>query len=187
MSGPASLFLLAASVLARSSCLSEPVPYMTPVAKDSGIEIRRPLQYSNSWITSSSLLASLTVHTYMDRSSAKAAWFHWGVHLMPCVIPVASSSRRRALRNRSKRMGEITDPCIVPVSVVWGPNIPSQFVFSSTSCCRATRSSSTQTIFPGNKGAQGRSIGDSKNRRRRPVMEGQQHQGCHRHLSDNQV
>ena len=35
---------------------------------------------------------------------------------MPCIIPVASSSRRRALRNRSKRRGESTDPCTVPVS-----------------------------------------------------------------------
>ena len=44
----------------------------------------------------------------MDRSSAKAAWFHWGVLLMPCVIPVASSNRRSALRNRSKSRGERT-------------------------------------------------------------------------------
>jgi len=40
-------------------------------------------------------------------------------------------------------------------------------------------SSSTETIFSGNKGAQGQSIGDSKNWRRRPAMEGQQHQDCH--------
>ena len=32
--------------------------------------------------------------------------------------------------------------------------------------------SSTETTFPGNKDAQGRSIGKSKNRRRRPAMEG---------------
>jgi len=35
-------------------------------------------------------------------------------------IPVASSSRRRALRNRSKRRGESTDPCTVPVSSCMG-------------------------------------------------------------------
>ena len=41
ISGPASLFLLAASaasVLARSSRLSEPVPYMAPVFKEFGID-----------------------------------------------------------------------------------------------------------------------------------------------------
>ena len=76
MSGLASYFLLAASVFARSDRLSDPVPYIAPVAKDFGIEIRRPLQNSNSWITSSNLLASLVVHTYIDKSSAKAAWFH---------------------------------------------------------------------------------------------------------------
>ena len=120
ISGPVSLFLLATSVFVRSNHLSEPVPYISPVAKDFGIEILRLLQNSNSWIMSSSLLASLTVNTYVDRSSAKAAWFHWGVLLMPCVIPVASSSRRRALRNRSNRRGESTDPCTVPVSNCMG-------------------------------------------------------------------
>jgi len=48
MSGPAFLFLLAASVLANSCLLAVPVPYMDPVAKDFGIEIRSPLQNSNS-------------------------------------------------------------------------------------------------------------------------------------------
>jgi len=47
--------------------------------------------------------------------------------------------------------------------------------------------SSTETIFPGNKDAQGRSIGDSKNWRRRPAMEGQQHQDYHQHLGNNQI
>jgi len=70
------------------------------------------------------LLTSLTVHTYMDRLSAKAAWFHWGVLLMPCVIPVASSNRRRALRNRSKRRGKRTDSCTVPVSSCMGTEHP---------------------------------------------------------------
>ena len=75
-SGLASLFLLAASVFVRSDRLTDPMPYIAPVAKVFGIEIRRPLQNSNSWITSSNLLASLTVHTYRDKSSAKAAWLH---------------------------------------------------------------------------------------------------------------
>ena len=35
---------------------------------------------------------------------------------MPYVIPVASSSLRSALRKRSKRRGESTDPCTIPVS-----------------------------------------------------------------------
>ena len=74
ISGPASLFLLAVSVFARSHCPSDPVPYIAPpVPKDFGIEMQRPLQNSKLWITSSNLLASLTVHTYIDRSSAKAA------------------------------------------------------------------------------------------------------------------
>jgi len=116
MFGPASLFLFAVSALTPSCLLAVPFSYMAPVAEDFGIEIRSPLQDSNSCITSRILFESLTVHTYMDRSSAKAAWFNWGVLLMPCVIPVASSSRRRALRNRSKRREERTDPCTVPVS-----------------------------------------------------------------------
>ena len=116
MSGPASLFLFAVSAFTPSCLLTVPFPYMAPVAKDFGIEIRRPLQDSHSRI----LFESLTVHTYMDRSSAKATWFHWGVLLMSCVIPVASSSRKRSLRNRSKRRGEMTDPCTVPVSSCMG-------------------------------------------------------------------
>ena len=40
----------------------------------------------------------------------------WGVSLMPCVMPVASGNCRRALRNRSKRRGNSTDPCTVSVS-----------------------------------------------------------------------
>jgi len=130
MSGPASLFLFAASAasFAPSCLLAVPVPYMAPVAKDFGIEIRSPLWNSNSCITSSSLFASLTVHTYIDRSSAKAAWFHWGVLLMPCVISVASSNRRRALSNKSKRRGERTDPCTVPVSSCMGAEHPLPYV-----------------------------------------------------------
>ena len=149
ISGPASLFLLAASVLARSSRLSNPVPYLAPVAKDFGIEIRSLLQNSNSWITSNSLLASLTVHTYMDRSSAKAAWFHWGILLMPCVIPVASSSRRRALRNRSKRKGESTDPCTVPVSSCMGAENPEPTcIFIHELLYRSSRKSTSETPRP---------------------------------------
>ena len=120
MSGPASLFLFAASAFAPSCLLVVPVTYMAPVAKDFGIEIRSPLQNSNSCITSSNLFPSRTVPMYMDRSSAKAAWFHQGVLLIPCVIPVASSSRNNALRNRSKRRGERTKPCTVPVSSCMG-------------------------------------------------------------------
>ena len=116
MSGPASLFLFAASVFTLSCLLAVPVPYMAPVAKNFGIQILSPPQNSNSLITSSNLFASRTVHMYIDRSSAKAAWFHWGVLLIPCVISVASSKRRRALRNKSKRRGERTDPCTVPAS-----------------------------------------------------------------------
>ena len=98
---------------------------MAPVATAFGIEIRNPLQDSNSCITSSNLFPSLTVLTYMDRSSAKAAWFYWGVLLMPClVLPVASSSRRSALRNKSKRRGERTEPCTVPVSSCMGAEHP---------------------------------------------------------------
>jgi len=120
MSGPASLFLFAASAFAPSCLLAVPFPYMAPVAKDFEIEIRSPLQDSNSCITSRILFASLTVHTYIDRSSAKAAWFHWGVLLMPCVIPVASSKRRRALMHQSKSSGERTDPYTVLVSSCMG-------------------------------------------------------------------
>jgi len=47
-------------------------------------------------------------HVYGQVSSAKAAWFHRDVLLMPCVIPVVSSSRTRALRNMSKRRGAIS-------------------------------------------------------------------------------
>ena len=43
---------------------------------------------------------------------------------MPCVIPVASSSRNSALRNRSKRRGERTEPCTVPVSSCMGAEHP---------------------------------------------------------------
>ena len=75
---------------------------------------------SNSCITSNILFPSLTVLTYMDRSSPKAAWFHWGVLLMLCVIPVASSNRRSA----SKRRGERTEPCTVPVSSCMGAEHP---------------------------------------------------------------
>ena len=64
------------------------------------------------------------MHTYIDRYSAKAAWFYWGALLMPCVIPVASSNRRRALRNRSKRRGERTDLSTVPVSSCMGAEHP---------------------------------------------------------------
>jgi len=39
---------------------------------------------------------------------------------MPCVIPVASSSRNSALRNKSKRRGERTEPYTVPVSSCMG-------------------------------------------------------------------
>jgi len=120
MSGPASLFLFAASAFAPSCLLVVPVPYMAPVATDFRIEIRSPLQDSNSCITSNNLFPSLTVLTYMDRSSAKAAWFHWGVLLIPCVIPVASSNYRSALRNKSKRRGERTEPCTVPVPSCMG-------------------------------------------------------------------
>ena len=56
----------------------------------------------------------------MDRSSPKAAWFHWGVLLMLCVIPVASSNRRSA----SKRREERTEPCTVPVSSCMGAEHP---------------------------------------------------------------
>jgi len=148
MSEPASLFLLAASVFARSCLLAVPVPYMAPVAKDFGIEIRSPLQNSNSWITSN-LFASLTVHTYIHRSSAKAAWFHWGVLLtrMPCVIPV----RRRALRNRSKRREERTDPCIVPVSSCMGAEHPvptCQCIFIHDLLYRSSRKSTSGTPRP---------------------------------------
>ena len=124
MSGPASLFLFTASAFASACLRIVPVPYMAPVTTDFGIEIRSPLQDSNSWITSSNLLPSLTVLTYMDRSSAKAAWFHWGVLLMPCVIPVASTSRRSAFRNRSKSRGERTEPCTLPVSSCMGAEHP---------------------------------------------------------------
>ena len=124
MSGPASLFLFAASVFTLSCLLAVPVPYMAPVAKNFGIQILSPPQNSNSLITSSNLFASRTVHMYIDRSSAKAAWFHWGVLLIPCVISVASSKRRRALRNGSKRRGERTDPCTVPVSSCIGAEHP---------------------------------------------------------------
>ena len=48
VSGPASFFLLAVSVFACSERLSDLVPYIAPVAKDFGIEMRRPLQNSNS-------------------------------------------------------------------------------------------------------------------------------------------
>ena len=124
MSGPASLFLSAVSAFTPSCLLAVPFPHMAPVAKDFEIEIRRPLQDSNSCITSRILFESLTVHTHMDRSSAKAAWFHWGVLLMPCLLMVASSSRRRVLRNRSKRRGEMTNPCTVPVSSCMGAEHP---------------------------------------------------------------
>jgi len=124
MSGPASLFLFAASAFAPSCLLVVLVPYMAPVATDFGIEIRSPLQDSNSCIASNILFPSLTVLTHIDRSSAKAAWFHWGVLLMPCVIPVASSNRRGALRNRSKRRRGRTDPCTVPVSSCMGAEHP---------------------------------------------------------------
>ena len=139
MSGPASLFLFAASAFAPSCLLAVPVLYMAPVAKDFGIEIRSPLQNSNSCITSSSLFASLTVHTNIDRLSAKTAWFHWEVLLIPCVIPVASSNRRRALRNKLKRRGERTDPCTVPVSSCMGAEHPVPTVFASTICCIGPR------------------------------------------------
>ena len=43
---------------------------------------------------------------------------------MPCVIPVASNSRNNALRNRSKRRGERTEPCTVPVSSCMGAEHP---------------------------------------------------------------
>ena len=132
MSGPASLFLFDGSAFTPSCLLAVPFPYMAPVAKDFGIEIWRPLQDSNSCITSRILFESLTVHTYMDRSSAKAAWFYWEVLLMPCVIPVASSSRRRALRNRSKRRGERTDPCTVSVSsCMWAEHSVPTVIFRS--------------------------------------------------------
>ena len=124
MSGPASLFLFAASAFALSCLLVVPVPYMAPVATDFGIEIRSPLQDSNSCITSNILFPSLTVLTYTDRSSAKAAWFHWDVLLMPCVISVASSNRRSALRNKSKRRGRKLNPVLFPYQVVWGRSIP---------------------------------------------------------------
>ena len=44
MSGPASLFLFAVSAFARSCLLAVSVPYMAPVARDFGIEIRSPLR-----------------------------------------------------------------------------------------------------------------------------------------------
>ena len=44
MSGPASLFLFVASIFAPSCLLAVPVPYMAPLAKAFGIEIRSPLQ-----------------------------------------------------------------------------------------------------------------------------------------------
>ena len=151
MSGLASYFLLAASVFARSDRLSDPVPYIAPVANDFGMEMRSPLQNSDSWTTSSSLLPSLTVHTYIDRSSAKAAWFHWGIPLMPWVMPVASSKRRRALMNRLKRRGDSTDPCTVSVSSCMGA------VHSDPTCIfimihellyRASRNSTSGTPSP---------------------------------------
>jgi hypothetical protein len=43
---------------------------------------------------------------------------------MPCVIPVASSNRNNALRNRSKKRGERTEPCTVPVSSCMGAEHP---------------------------------------------------------------
>jgi len=149
MCGPASLFLLAVSVFACSDRLSDPVPYIAPVAKDFGIEMRIPLQNSTLWITSSNLLVSLTVHTYLDRSSAKAAWFHWGILLMPCVMPVASSSRSRALRRRSKRRGESTDPCTVPVSscMVAVQSEPT-CIFIHELLYRASRTSTSGTPSP---------------------------------------
>ena len=53
----------AVSVFALSDLFSDLVPYSASVAKDLEVEIRSPLQSSNSCTTASSLLPSLTVHT----------------------------------------------------------------------------------------------------------------------------
>ena len=63
MSGPASRFLFATSAFTLSCRLVVPDPYMAPVATDFGMEIRSPLQDSNSCITSSNLFPSRTVPT----------------------------------------------------------------------------------------------------------------------------
>ena len=73
MSGPASLFCFAVSAFTPSCLLAVPFPYMAPVAKDFGIEIRRPLQDSNSCITSRILFESLTVHTYYGQIVSKGS------------------------------------------------------------------------------------------------------------------
>jgi len=149
MSGPASLFLFATTAFAPSCLLAVPVQYMAPISKDFGIEIRSPLQYSNSCITSRILFVSLAVHTYIDRSSAKAAWFHWGVLLMPCVIPVASSKRRRALKNKSKKRGKRTDPCTIPVSSCMGAEHPvPTVVFIHDLLYRSSRKSTSGSPRP---------------------------------------
>jgi len=89
----------------------EPDPYIAPhescpVAKDFGLEIRRPLLSSNSCTTYCILFPSFLVQTYMYRSSANAAWFHRGIPRILCMILVESGSLRRTLKKRSKRTGE---------------------------------------------------------------------------------
>jgi len=59
MSGPASFFLLAVSVFALSDLLSDPVPYISPVASDFGVVMRSLLQSSNLLTTSSRSYSSL--------------------------------------------------------------------------------------------------------------------------------
>ena len=68
---------------------------------------------------------------------------------MPCVTPVASSSHRSSLRKRSKRRGESTDPCTVPMSSCMG------MVHSDPACIfihvllyRSSRKSTSGTPSP---------------------------------------
>ena len=63
ISGPASRFLFDTSAFTLSRRLVVPDPYMAPVTTDFGMEIRSPLQDSNSCITSSNLFPSRIVPT----------------------------------------------------------------------------------------------------------------------------
>ena len=68
---------------------------------------------------------------------------------MPCVIPVASSSRNNALRNRSKRRGESTEPCTVPVSSCMGAvHLVPTVVFIQDLLYRSSRKSTSGTPRP---------------------------------------
>jgi len=131
---PASLFLLAASVFAHSSWLSHPVKYMAPATKDFGIKIRRPLQKSNSWITSSywrlwQCTRIWTGHSQKPHGSIEV--FFW--------CRVLYQSRPVVVEGRweigQKGEGNVRIFVLFPCPVVWGWYIRSLHVFSSTSCC----------------------------------------------------